>query len=76
MLALALALTTAAAGALAPRAAMGMTALLVLILIVCFLSLGPRRALQWSFFIIFIGETKFRSRDIYLALSGNVDTQI
>ena len=63
-------------GAFYPMLLPGVAALAALALVICFILLGPTRALEYSFFLLLLASTKFRNRDPYLTVSGSIDAQI
>ena len=63
-------------GAFYPMLLPGVAALAALALVVCFVLLGPKRSLEYSFFLLLLASTKFRNRDPYLTVSGSIDAQI
>jgi exopolysaccharide production protein ExoQ len=62
--------------ALSPAALGGLVVILGIGCVSVFLLLHPRKALAFSFFLVMLAETKFRSRDPNALISGNVDAQV
>jgi O-antigen ligase len=62
--------------ALSPAALGAIVAILGVVVVGVFLLLRPRIALIFSFFLVMLAETRFRSRDPNALISGDIDAQI
>jgi exopolysaccharide production protein ExoQ len=62
--------------ALSPAALGAIVVILGVVFVGVFLLLRPRTALIFSFFLVMLAETRFRSRDPNALISGDIDAQI